>query len=297
VGCPACGSASRRYLFSKDAREYVRCEDCGFVYSLPRPDGTSLSKLYDDVGQKYFTDPRMLAFYFAPHRFERELRFISKHLTQGSCLMDVGCCVGAFVHAAGKHGYQASGIDISTAAVNYGKERGLNLRVENMLATEYSRPLDAVCLWATLEHVQDPVAFLRKSFDIIKPGGWLFSSVPNFSGFSQRVLGKKFNLVAVEHLNYFTPKVFTTVVSSVGFEVRSVSSFGFNPIGLVRDFVRGDSQLDLSEQMNRATLTLKIVSSPLRYVQRFTERVLDAFGHAADVLLVAAQKPASSEKY
>jgi SAM-dependent methyltransferase len=251
--------------------------------------------LYDDIGEKYFTEPRMLAFYFEPHRFERELRFIGKHLLPGSSLMDVGCCVGAFVHAAEQQGYQAEGIDISNAAVQYGAARGLKLRVENMLATEYPEPLDAICLWSTLEHVSDPLAFLRKAFKVINPGGWLFVSVPNFSGLSQKLLGKKFNLVAVEHLNYFTPKVLTAVVSSVGFEVRGLSSFGFNPVCLLRDFVRGDTQLALTEQMDRATLTLSLVSSPLRYVQRFTEKILDAAGHSADVLLVAAQKPASLE--
>src|SRR5690242_19822011 len=101
----------------------------------------------------------MLAFQFEPHRFERELQFIGKYLAPGASLMDVGCCVGAFVHAAQKCGYQASGIDISKGAVNYGKSQGLNLRVENMLVTEYKEPVDAVCLWATLEHVLDPSAF------------------------------------------------------------------------------------------------------------------------------------------
>ena len=280
--CPVCGSSTTKTIFSKDAREYVRCQDCGLVYSLPRPTEMSLSELYDDIGEKYFTDPRMLSFYFGPHRFERELRFIGRYMHPGSSLMDVGCCVGAFVHAAAEQGYLATGIDISHAAVKCGAERGLKVRVENMLATEYNDPFDGLCLWSTLEHVADPLAFLQKSFKIVKRGGWLFGSVPNFGGVSQKMLGKKFNLVAVEHLNYFTSEVLTAALVSVGFEVKGISSFGFNPVGLVRDFVHGDTQLALSEQVDRAALTLKLVSSPLRYVQRFTERTLDAFGHSAD---------------
>ena len=66
--CPVCGSSTTKTIFSKDAREYVRCQDCGLVYWLPRPTEMSLSELYDDIGEKYFTDPRMLSFYFGPHR-------------------------------------------------------------------------------------------------------------------------------------------------------------------------------------------------------------------------------------
>jgi 2-polyprenyl-3-methyl-5-hydroxy-6-metoxy-1,4-benzoquinol methylase len=291
--CPICENGRSEYLFTKDARDYVRCKNCDLVYSLPRPTEATLSDLYDGIGSRYFTDPRMLAYYFEPHRFERELGFIEKYLPARSSLMDVGCCVGAFVYAAETHGYRVEGIDISVAAVSYGKGRGLNLRVEDILATDYQTPFDAVCLWSTLEHVANPLAFLQKTFQIIRPGGWFFTSVPNFSSLSQRVLGKKFNLVAVEHLNYFTPKVLTSAISSAGFEVRGIRSVGFNPINFLRDLKHGDTQAELEEQIDRAAVTLRVVSSPLRHAQRLTERALDLFGHFADVVMVAAQKPAT----
>src|SRR5437764_4737866 len=148
-GCPACRDNRSTGLFDKEARNYLRCQGCGLVYSLPRPDEVWLTGLYDDIGQRYFTNPEMLAYYFAPHRFERELRFISKHLQPDTRMLDVGCCVGAFVHAAQAAGYRASGIDISPAAVECGRQRGLDLRVEDLLTTDYPTPFDSVCMWAT----------------------------------------------------------------------------------------------------------------------------------------------------
>ncbi len=296
VSCPVCGDPHNTNLFAKDSRDYVRCDGCELVYSLPRPAEDSLAELYDDIGENYFTDPRMLDFYFGPHRFERELRMLGKYLKPGSSVFDVGCCVGAFVHAAQTEGYRASGMDISTTAVECGRARGLDLRAGDVLTAQFAAPFDAVCLWATLEHVNDPLAFLNRSFELLRPGGWLFASVPNFSSLSQKILGKKFNLVAVEHLNFFIPRVLREVVASAGFEVGSVWSFGFNPLNLVRDFLRGSKQLPLDEQIYRATLSQKVVSSPLRHAQRFTERVLDICGHAADCLVVAAQKPGTAGK-
>jgi SAM-dependent methyltransferase len=292
--CPLCESTQHTDLFSKDARSYVLCAACGLAFSLPRLGEGALTGLYDEIGEDYFTDPRMLAFYFDPHRFERELGFVARHLTPGSRLMDVGCCVGAFVAAAEKAGYQTSGIDISTAAVNCGRSRGLSLRVENMLTTPYSEPLDAVSLWNVLEHVPSPLAFLRKSFEVLRPGGCLFASVPNFQSLSQKVLGSRHNLVCVEHLNYFTPRTFVETVASAGFEVQTIRSIGFNPIALVRDLIHGGTQLHRDEQVERAALTLKVVSSPLRRVQRCAEWILNRAGHAADVVLIAAKKPASA---
>jgi SAM-dependent methyltransferase len=292
--CPVCGSRLHTGLFCKDARSYVRCADCEVAFSLPRPDEEQLTGLYDEIGEGYFTDPRMLAFYFGPHRFERELGFIARHVAPPSRLMDVGCCVGAFVAAAEEAGYQASGIDISTAAVNYGRSRGLSLRVENMLATAYPDPLDAVSLWNVLEHVPSPLAFVSKSFEVLRPGGFLFASVPNFQSLSQRLLNSRHNLVCVEHLNYFTPRTFAETVATVGFEVKAIRSIGFNPIAMVRDWMHGGTQLERDEQVERAAMTLKVVSSPLRRVQRCAEWLLDRSNHAADVVLIAAQKPAAA---
>jgi 2-polyprenyl-3-methyl-5-hydroxy-6-metoxy-1,4-benzoquinol methylase/Zn ribbon nucleic-acid-binding protein len=292
--CPVCESRSHTELFCKDARCYVRCADCGVAYSLPRPGEEQLTGLYDEIGEEYFTDPRMLAFYFEPHRFERELGFIARHLSPPSRLMDVGCCVGAFVAAAQAAGYEASGIDISTAAVNYGQSRGLRLRVENMLTTAYPEPLDAVSLWNVLEHVPSPRAFLGKSFEVLRPGGFLFASVPNFQSLSQRLLNARHNLVCVEHLNYFTPRTFAETVATAGFEVKAIRSIGFNPIAMVRDWVHGGTQLERSEQVERAAMTLKVVSSPLRRIQRCAEWLLDRTNHAADVVMIAAQKPSGA---
>ena len=295
ASCPLCQSHQpQRRIFCKDARSYLRCGGCGLVFSLPRPGEAELTGLYDEIGDDYFTDPRMLAFYFEPHRFERELGFVGCHLQPGSRLMDVGCCVGAFVAAAGGMGYQASGIDISTAAVRYGRGRGLQLRVENLLTQHYAEPFDALSLWNVLEHVPEPLAFLRRGFELLRPGGFLFASVPNFHGLSQRLLGRRFNLVCREHLNYFTPQTFTDAVVSVGFESRAMHSIGFNPIALARDVVHGGTQLGRSEQVERAAMTLRVVSSPLRRLQRRAERLLEWANHSADVLLIAAQKPAAS---
>jgi hypothetical protein len=65
---------------------------------------------------------------------------------------------------------------------------------------------DAVTMWDVLEHVTEPVDFLGRCRDLLKPGGYLFVKTPDISSLQARWMGERWPLLLAEHLNYFNSK-------------------------------------------------------------------------------------------
>lgn len=106
------------------------------------------------------------------------LRALTEAATPGAAILDVGCGVGQVVHALRDGGFQAQGIDVS----------GPNIAAAGGSCSVYdgrsiSCPDAAFCAvgaFNVLEHVEEPVAFLDEMTRVLKPGGRMVVSSPNF---------------------------------------------------------------------------------------------------------------------
>ena len=79
---------------------------------------------------------------------------------------------------------------------------------------------DAITCWDVIEHTRNPVAFLRETARLLKPGGRLFLTVPNVGTRHARLLGRYWEGFAKirEHLFYFTPATADRALELAGFE-------------------------------------------------------------------------------
>src|SRR5262249_25125436 len=76
-----------------------------------------------------------------------------------------------------------------------------NATLENSSLTAAS--FDVITMWDLLEHVPDPISFLREAASLLKAGGLLFAKVPNLDSMQARVFRSRWPLLLPEHLNYF----------------------------------------------------------------------------------------------
>ncbi len=145
----------------------------------------------------------------------------------GMRLLDLGCNLGYLVAKAVERGFEAWGVDGSSAAVSFGRGRlGLNLvcaRIEAVQVVSGSQ--DVVVMNHVLEHMPDPIATLKKVKAWLTTNGLLLIALPNFGSPVARLSGVRWaGLVPTQHIWHFTPDALHRVVLQAGFlPVRSTT--------------------------------------------------------------------------
>jgi SAM-dependent methyltransferase len=218
--CLVCGDANARERFVKLGRSFLECRGCGFVWVSPRPEPDELQAYYADAYAKGryipFADADDVRKLIARHRFER----VRAHARPGRWL-DVGCSTGNFVAAAAAGGMQASGIDISPAAVEQGVAQGLALHASAVEAYDPPERFDTITAFDLLEHVLDPRATLERMRSWLAEDGTLVMTLPDVSSIYPRLLMRRhwFYYYPDEHFWYFDPRTIRRVLEEQGFQI------------------------------------------------------------------------------
>jgi SAM-dependent methyltransferase len=114
----------------------------------------------------------------------------------------------------------------------------------------YTRPLDqikfedayfdAVILWHSLEHLDQPAETLKEACRILKPQGLLVIAAPNFSSLQQRLFRNGwFHLDLPRHRYHFDPRNLAAHLDRMGFHIawKTTYSFEQNPYGFIQSFM------------------------------------------------------------
>lgn len=108
----------------------------------------------------------------------RELLITAEHT------LDIGCGIGVYSKEAAKSSKRVIGIDISRDSLKIANDffNASNIEYKEGDMFELDLPLgyfDQVIFLETIEHVDDPVVYLRRIHELLKPGGTLIISTPN----------------------------------------------------------------------------------------------------------------------
>jgi 2-polyprenyl-3-methyl-5-hydroxy-6-metoxy-1,4-benzoquinol methylase len=103
------------------------------------------------------------------------------HLRTKSEVLEVGSGRGGFLHLLRQDGHDGLGVELNSDGARKARERGLLVETIDLFQAPMSWQgrFDAAAAFQVVEHVPDPLAFCRKLFDLVKPGGFLFIAVPN----------------------------------------------------------------------------------------------------------------------
>lgn len=95
-------------------------------------------------------------------------------------ILDVGCGTGANLKTLSEFG-EAEGVDISTDALEFCRERGLEVKLGAAEELPYeSGTFDLVTALDVVEHLDDDVGGLREMRRVLRPGGRALIFVPTF---------------------------------------------------------------------------------------------------------------------
>ncbi len=131
---------------------------------------------------------------------------------KGKMVLDAGCGTGELAYLIAERGAKrVIGIDYSSDAIAVAKSAHQcpNLLFQKTEIKNVRGKFDAVVCLGTLEHMDDPLAILRRFKELLKPGGSLIVSCPNWlnpRGYILTALRCLFDArITLADLHYLTP--------------------------------------------------------------------------------------------
>jgi 2-polyprenyl-3-methyl-5-hydroxy-6-metoxy-1,4-benzoquinol methylase len=232
--CPLCGAPApeqARAVFPP--YRVVDCATCSMRYLSPRAHESDVARLYgapeywerggpESGYSSYSTMEPLLV-----RTFVRRLSPLSPR-GAGARLLDVGCGPGAGLEAARSLGYEAWGLDVSSAAVVVASARHPD-RVRLGILSDRLFPrgfFDVITLFDVIEHVYDPRRLAADLAWHLAPQGRLVVTTPNVKSLLARGTGRRWVSYKIpEHVSYFSPRTLAAALAP-GFEIERVSSCG-----------------------------------------------------------------------
>ncbi|MEM7540057.1 MAG: class I SAM-dependent methyltransferase [Pseudomonadota bacterium] len=204
IRCPVCDGDDFADLFEKQGEPFVRCQSCTLVLINPRPRFDAVSETYDAA----YSDTYLAKAEKKLKRAHGRVARIKSRYERTGRWLDVGCSAGFIVKAATEAGFEAWGVDLEAAAINYGKHSlGLaNLSHGQLLSCDFpDQHFDVISMYDVIEHVPELPAFVEELKRILKPDGIIDIGTPDVGHWRvPRDLGEWSEIKPSEHLYYFS---------------------------------------------------------------------------------------------
>lgn len=198
------------------------CATCGFAFRHPIYPQAKYDKLYREGNSETWEESDRI-----DHALVQEM--VREHLPSGSVL-DIGCGGGRLLMPLAAQ-YETFGVEINAKAAMLAEKR--NVRV---IASEVgeiqslNRAFDAVVCCDVIEHLPDPLGFMRALLSVTAPKGVAVISTANSNAWSWRLAGSRFWYCYLpEHISFVSPEWFEHHALSLGVEVLDVRQYVYSP--------------------------------------------------------------------
>ena len=153
------------------------------------------------------------------------------YLSQGCRdVLEVGCArglTGALIHEA--LGCRVTGVDLNPVIAEEARNRLHAVHCGDIEELELAEQFDAVVALELFEHLRDPMAFVARMLDYLRPGGRIVMSTPNvghYSIVSDLIRGRwdyvPIGLLCYTHLRFFTKSTLEDWLAMAGCGVVEV---------------------------------------------------------------------------
>lgn len=273
TSCLLCSSATLQPIPEFQSTGLVKCASCSFIFSQWIPEKQEL----DD----YYKNGYELTNYFSPiteKRYHQLLDKFEKH-RQTNRILDIGAGCGFFMETAKKRGWEVTGTEFSKNSIAACKNSNTELVFGELSEIELPEShFDIVINLEVIEHINNPVPFVSEIERILRKGGLVYITTPNFNAIHRYRLRSKYDVISYpNHLCYFTKKTLKQLFHSNGLTPIKLKTTGYSLTRLKTS--KGISnQSFVSETSDDEMFRYKIESNPfLKFIKWGSNGILNIF--------------------
>ncbi|PIE02101.1 MAG: hypothetical protein CSA81_08955 [Acidobacteria bacterium] len=210
--------------------KYVLCQNCSTTQLCPTPSQEILAQAYSDT----YYGPRKTKF-IGPvesliQTFRRmRAKSVTKVIPGKGSLLDIGCGNGEFL-AMLKDSYDCHGVELPGKQAERAMVKlGDKIKVGKLNTSDFKKnSLDAVTMWHVFEHLTQPGETLSMIDCWLKPGGYLFLSLPNIDSWQAGIFqGNWLHLDPPRHLFFQNQETIQRNLESKGYRLIRVKHLSF----------------------------------------------------------------------
>lgn len=298
VQCPICGSTSFEPVYETVFRVWMEgelyiwparqviCGQCGLLFTNPQPAQNVLAAYYSNLF--YFgeitTDSRI-----------EQLEYLLATCKQTiNNVFDVGSHTGVFLHLAKKYNLDVSGLEPSQEAVAIAQEkyglRLINTFLDMEFVENHSATYDLVSVSHVLEHVPDPVQFLRLALCLVEADKYIFLEVPDASHPKSNNIAEFFSL---EHIYSFSEEDFMNMASILNVEVIDISrSKAYNVLRVIyqkrNDHRPGVQRQFINNIEDKKNIVKNYASERKAFIKTIQNKIESCLDYGSEILIYGA---------
>jgi len=249
VRCPMCAADAENLAFTKEGFDYNLCPACGSLYASPRPaPAAQADYAINSEAVKFWSTH----FYRQTAEARREMIFrpraalvadFVKHglVERRQVFADIGAGYGLFMQELATLNVfkRILGVEPDSRLARICRARGFEVIekwAEDIAEGEVAA--DFAAAYEVLEHVFDPLTFLRACKRMLQPGGVLLLTTLSIDGFDLQVLWEHSRSISPpQHLNLPSVSGVKKLVERSGMEVIEISTPGQLDVDIVRNMI------------------------------------------------------------
>lgn len=198
--------------------EILRCDGCGLVFPRHFIDSATLRCLYAQSKCTYGSEEPFIRKTYA--RYLSKLKPLLVDQPKPLSYLDIGCGSGFMLEEAVMQGFDdVCGVEPGAATAAQASTLVRDRILVGMFAPALigSHRFDVITCFQTLDHIPDPVGFVRDCHAALKPGGAILFINHNIASWTARMLGERCPMIDIEHTFLHTPETMKLLFERAGF--------------------------------------------------------------------------------